>query len=113
MPDEARSSRMQILRGAAICFGLNLLILLLGWALIGAGGQGVFWAGKRMSGFGDVVFWVGVGTAGFPGLWQLVDVLPLERWYSRRGRHGELRGLIIAASVTVLLNAGCAFTLLK
>src|SRR5215475_6214268 len=44
----------------------------------------------------------------FMGISQLVYIIPAIIFYYRGGRRGAVKGLIIAAAVTFLLNATCS-----
>ena len=48
-----------------------------------------------------------IAFGGFPGLAQLVWIVPLDRWAARRGRSRLRSGLWIGASVVFLLNSAC------
>ncbi len=54
--------------------------------------------------------WIG-GAAGF-FLLQLLYVIPLSLWLRRRQYLGMMKGVIIGAVITALLNGGC-FLLIK
>ncbi len=43
----------------------------------------------------------------FLGLTQLIYIIPAIIIYKRKGRPGVVKGLIIAAAITFLLNAAC------
>ncbi|MGE5655678.1 MAG: hypothetical protein ACM37W_03615 [Actinomycetota bacterium] len=43
----------------------------------------------------------------FIGLWQLFYVLPLIVLFKKQERWGVMKGVIICAVLTVLLNGGC------
>lgn len=42
-----------------------------------------------------------------PGLTQLIYVIPIVFWLKRRQRWGLMKGVIIGAILTALLNGGC------
>ena len=44
---------------------------------------------------------------GSPGLTQLIYVIPIVFWLKRRQRWGLIKGVIIGAILTALLNGGC------
>jgi hypothetical protein len=44
----------------------------------------------------------------FIGIIQLVYIIPAIIFYYRDGRRGVVKGLIIGAAITFLLNATCA-----
>jgi hypothetical protein len=75
--------------GLIICWGCNTVHLALGWFLIVA------------------VVPVGIVVFGGMGLVQLAYVIPLCFHFKRKGQTNVMKGLIIAASVTALLNVGC------
>ena len=41
------------------------------------------------------------------GIAQLFYVLPLTIWLSRKGRNDTMKGVLIGAAITLLLNGGC------
>jgi hypothetical protein len=43
----------------------------------------------------------------FPGLTQLVYIVPAYLYFQRQGRPGVAKGLVIGAAITFLLNAAC------
>lgn len=43
----------------------------------------------------------------FPGLTQLIYVLPACYWLKRKGKIAVMKGVIIGAVITALLNGGC------
>jgi hypothetical protein len=75
--------------GLIICWGCNLLNLAVGWFLI------------------IVVMPVGLIVFGGIGLVQLAYVIPFYNHFKAKGQTNVANGLIIAASITVLLNVGC------
>jgi len=48
-----------------------------------------------------------IGALFYCGLSQLLYVIPLTIWLKRRGKIGMMKGVIIAAVLTALLNGGC------
>ena len=46
------------------------------------------------------------GAAGFL-FWQLLYVIPLTIWLSHRGKIGMMKGVMIGAVLTALLNGTC------
>jgi hypothetical protein len=77
-----------VIKGIFICWGLNLLTLA----------------------FGSLLFVTFIGPLlliGGIGLVQLLYVRPLYNTYKGKNEEGTCKGLVIAASVTALLNAGC------
>lgn len=41
------------------------------------------------------------------GITQLLYVIPLALWLKRRGRVDTMKGVILGAAITVLLNGSC------
>lgn len=84
--------------------GIALLILchMVAGVLIYALGMAV---GMKADIYTVLAIWV-YGAAGF-FLWQLIYVLPLIFWLRRRGRTGMIKGLIIGAVLTALVNGVC------
>ena len=85
-----------IIWGLVICLGLNILTILIGFLAFGAGLGG---NSNSLS--------VGVVLIGGIGLFQLLYVLPLYFSFKKQGKAETGKGLIIAASITALLNATC------
>ena len=75
--------------GLIICWGCNLLHLGLGWFLL-----------LTVMPAGLVVFG-GIGAV------QLAYVIPLALYLKNSGQTNTMKGVILAASITVLLNVGC------
>ncbi len=48
-----------------------------------------------------------------PGLTQLIYVIPLVLWLKKRERWGLMKGVIIGAVITALLNGGCWLFLIR
>jgi len=48
-----------------------------------------------------------------PGLTQLIYVIPLVFWLKKREKWGLMKGIIIGAVITALLNGTCWLSLLK
>ena len=76
-----------IFQGLAICWGLNVAEVILGFLML------------RIT-FG-VAMIVGVGIV------QLIYVLPFYFSFRKQGKTATAKGLVIAASITALLNATC------
>jgi hypothetical protein len=89
MTDEMPEDRGNVFIGLAICWGCNIIHAIAGWGLILAAGP-----------LGVIVF-------GGIGLVQLIYVVPLCRHFNSDGQANTVNGLIIAASVTALLNVAC------
>ena len=81
-PDERRSQQREIWRGVGLAFLLHLIQIPFAFA----------------TSFISLIF-VGVS--------QLVYIIPAIIFYWRDGRRGVVKGLIIAAAITFLLNATC------
>ena len=75
--------------GLVICWGCNIAHLALGWFFIFA-----------LPPVGMVVF-------GAIGVVQLAYVIPVALYLDNKGQTDMMKGLIIAASITALLNVGC------
>ena len=75
--------------GLVICWGCNILHLASSWVLI------------------FIVPPVGMIVFGGVGLVQLLYVVPLCLHFKKKGQPKVMKGLIIAASITALLNVGC------
>jgi hypothetical protein len=89
MTDEMTEERGNILMGLGICWGCNILHLVAGWILV------------------FVAMPLGLVVFGGIGLVQLVYVIPFCRRFKSKGQTNIVKGLIIAASITALLNVGC------
>jgi len=91
-----RSSGMEIAKGIASCFALNLLHLGIAWLLL-----------IIAAAYADFLLAiVYVLIAGF-GLLQLVYVIPLVVTFQRKGRPNFAKGVAIGASLAFLLSATC------
>jgi hypothetical protein len=75
--------------GLLICWGCNILHLASTWVLI------------------LMVAPVGMILFGGIGIVQLAYVISLCLHFKRKGQTNVMKGLIIAASITALLNVGC------
>jgi hypothetical protein len=84
----------------------GVLLLLLCHILAGAliFGLGLI-ASPIWGGYGFLAIWI-VGAVGF-FFWQLLYVIPLSLWLKRRGKVGMMKGVIIGAVITALLNGAC------
>ena len=60
-----------------------------------------------MGGFTVMVPYVGIPLVGGVGIIQLIYVLPLYFSFRKEGKTATAKGLVIAASITALLNATC------
>jgi predicted Co/Zn/Cd cation transporter (cation efflux family) len=84
------------------------ILLLLGMHLIA--GLAVFLvsfpiAALLKGGYAILVVWAFAAISIF--LWQLLYVIPLIFWLRRRQRRAMVKGVIICAVLTALLNGGC------
>lgn len=88
----------EIIKGLLLLLGCHLLAGLL---IFGLG----FIIGSIFGGYSIIGVWI-VGAAGFL-FWQLLYVLPLTIWLKRRGKIGLMKGVIIGAVITALVNGAC------
>lgn len=90
------NDRGHIVYGLTLCWGLNLLEVFIGFFTLsmGFGGEGT----------GIVAVY---GLVGGIGLFQLLYVLPIYFVLRKENRTDTIKGVIIAASITALLNATC------
>ena len=95
MKNDGRGS---IVAGLAICWLLNITQLGIGWLLLVAD--------VRML----PAYYVLIGAI---GLVQVAYVVPIWRLLKRRGQSRTARGLLIAASMTAVVNAALAAVMLK
>lgn len=77
-----------VIKGMFICWGLNLLTLAFGLLLF-------------VTLVGPIVLIGGIGLV------QLLYVRPLYNSYKLKNEESTCQGLVIAASITALLNVGC------
>jgi len=89
MREEETHEQGNVAKGLAICWGCNILHLIAGWILL------------------FVLLPVGMVVFGGIGLVQLVYIIPFYRHFKSQGQTNVVKGLIIAASITALLNVGC------
>lgn len=87
--ESASGEQGSIVAGLACCWGANVAQVILGFILLTTSTMLPVW------------------LIGGVGLIQLAYVIPLFRYFQRNGRTMSARGLVIAASVTALLNAAC------
>lgn len=90
--------RGSIVAGLAICWLLNITQLGIGWLLLVAD--------VRML----PAYYVLIGAI---GLVQVGYVVPIWRLLKRRGQSRTAKGLLIAASMTAVVNAALAAAMLK
>jgi hypothetical protein len=88
----------EIFRGLIILLGMHFLsgavIFLLGFII-----------GSIIGGYSVLAIWIG-GSLGF-SLIQLLYVIPLVLRFKRQGKIARMKGVIIGAVVTALLNGAC------
>ena len=96
--NEIRTSSDQgsVVYGLLICWGLNTLQIVTGFITLGAGAA-----------FERAALVIVIASIGAVGLVQLVYVLPLYFQFRKKGKPDTAKGLVIAASITALLNATC------
>jgi hypothetical protein len=95
-----RNEILQILLGIFILFGLHLLA---GGIIFGLGllsGQ-IF----GYSSYSYIGIWI-IGASGF-FIWQMLYVIPLCIWLRRQQRLEMMKGVIVGAVITALLNGSC------
>lgn len=92
------NERMQIFSGFMLLMALHcavgLFIFLLGFVV-----------GSIIKSYAFLVIWV-VGAMGFL-FWQLLYVIPLVLRFRRRRKFGMMKGVIIGATLTALVNGAC------
>ena len=88
----------QIFGGFMLLMGLHCLV----GTLIFVVGFGI---GMLVGGYAFLSIWV-VGAMGFL-FWQLLYVIPLILRFRRRRQFGMLKGVIIGATLTALVNGAC------
>jgi hypothetical protein len=94
----------EIIIGMLILFGINILVALLIFLL----GLGI---GQYFGSYSFLNVWL-IGLQGL-FLWQLLYVIPLVIRYRRQQKFARMKGVIIAAVVTALLNGACYLWLLR
>ena len=85
-PDQRQSQPREILRGVGLAFLLHLIQI-------------------------PFAFVTGFISLVFVGISQLAYIIPAIIFYWRDGRRGVVKGLVIVAAITFLLNATCAMIL--
>jgi len=78
----------QVIWGLLLCWGLNIGEVVIGF-------------------FALMMLPLGVALIGGTGIIQLIYVLPLYFSFKKQGKTNTAKGLVIAASITALLNATC------
>ena len=91
------NERMGIVLGILLLMGLHLAAIILGFIIgsISIGGIGSYIASFL------TVWFIGIGIA------QLIYVVPAIIFLRRRRHFAVVKGLIIGATITALLNGGC------
>lgn len=95
-----RNEILQILLGILLLFGLHLIA---GAIIFGLG-----WLYGQIFGYNNYYFlgiWI-IGAWGF-FIWQMLYVIPLCIWLRRQQRVAMMKGVIIGALITGLLNGTC------
>ena len=103
MPQDTQSHETQ-----QVVKGFLLLLLchtLTGLIILGLG----FVTASFLNSYAFLGVWV-VGAMGFV-FWQLLYVIPLCLWLKRQGKIGMMKGVIIAAILTALVNGACFLTM--
>ena len=92
--EEIRTSNDEgsVVYGLFLCWGTNILQIVVGCATLGMGGENFASAFVVIGGI---------------GLIQLVYVLPMYFQFRKQGKSDTAKGMVIAASITALLNATC------
>ncbi len=89
---------LEVVKGALLLLGCHGL---LGLFIFGLG----FLVSMFQGGYAFLMVWI-VGGVGFL-FWQLLYVLPLVIWLQRRGKVGMVKGVVIMAVLTALVNGAC------
>lgn len=89
-------------------FGLLMLFHFLASVIISTIGYIV---GSIVGGYSVLAVWL-IGVAGF-FFWQLLYVIPLIIWLRRRGKVAMMKGVVIGAVLTALLNGVCFLVLTR
>jgi hypothetical protein len=63
------------------------------------------WLSSPIGNYTILFVWI-IGAIGF-FFWQLLYVIPLIIWLKRRRKMGMMKGVIIGAVLTALLNGSC------
>jgi hypothetical protein len=93
-----QNESLEILKGLIILLGMHFIsgtvIFIIGFAL-----------GSIIGGYSILYVWIG-GSLGF-FLIQLLYVIPLVLQFKRKGKIARMKGVIIGAVITALLNGAC------
>ncbi|BAY24818.1 hypothetical protein NIES2100_46150 [Calothrix sp. NIES-2100] len=95
-----RNEILQTLLGILILFVLHVLAAGIIFGLAGLVDQ--IFSPSSYYGLGTIL----IGSMGF-FIWQLLYVIPLCIWLRRQQRLAMMKGVIIGAVITALLNGGC------
>lgn len=93
-----RNQLIGIFIGILALIGMHIL---LGLVILSGG----LLVGRIVGGYSIFSVWF-YGATGF-FIWQLIYVLPMVIWLRRRRNLGIMKGVIIGAALTALLNGGC------
>lgn len=95
-----RNEVLQILLGILLLFALHLIAgsIIFGLGLL----SGLIFG---YSSYSYIGIWI-IGSWGF-FLWQMLYVIPLCIWLKRQQRLAMMKGVIIGAVITALLNGTC------
>lgn len=89
-------------------FFLLLLLHLMAGVIIFALGLAI---GSTLGEYSFLTIWI-VGAIGFL-FWQLLYVIPLIIGLRRRGKTGMMKGVIVCATLTALVNGACFLTFFR
>lgn len=94
---EASHSPGSVLQGLLLCWGMNLVQVLLGCTAA--------WTEAERPGGSNTVVYIAVAITLSVGLLQLLYLIPLWRVLKTNGKTQTIKGVGIAACITALLNA--------
>jgi len=94
-----RNEAVNIFLGIALLIGMHIVALLV------IGLLGFIVSTIYPATYAALILWM-YGIGGFL-FWQLIYVLPVSLWLKRRGNQGMMKGVIIGAVITALLNGAC------
>ena len=89
---------LEVLKGVLLLTGCNVAA---GFLIFGVG----LAVGMQVGNYVFLNIWV-IGGLGFL-FWQLLWVIPLTLWLRKKGYIGMMKGVILGAVVTALLNGTC------
>ena len=93
----------EVLSGVALLLAFHVMALIALYVAAYLGSLLMSLLRLNLYGFSDVWFWLIFGI----GITQLVYVIPACIYYRRRRRFNLVKGIIIGAILTALLNGGC------